>query len=92
MRLEWDEAKRQTAMTERGLDFADAAIVFSGRCVTLEDVRQDYGEHRHVTFGELAGRVVVVAWTQRSETIRIISMRKANAREKKLYREQLGEG
>lgn len=92
MKFEWDEAKRQATFAARGLDFADAENVFAGFCVTIEDVRKDYGEARHITFGELDGRVVVMAWTQRSETVRIISMRKANEREKNFYQKRLGEG
>ncbi len=79
-------------MEARGLDFADAALVLEGVCVTFEDERKDYGESRFVTLGELAGRVVVVAWTERDEVVRVISMRKANEREKKWYQERLVTG
>lgn len=48
-------------MAERGLDFADAAIVFAGFTVEIEDLRADYGETRIVCYGLLDGRMVVVA-------------------------------
>jgi uncharacterized DUF497 family protein len=75
--------------SERGLSFADAEAVFSGPCVTFEDMRFDYGEPRFITFGLLEVRLVVIAHTPRGENIRIFSMWKANDREQKIYRERL---
>ena len=89
MNLEWDESKRQITLTERGLDFADVEIVFACVCLTMPDSRRNYGEIRYLTFGELVGRLVVIAWTWRGENIRVISMRKANEREIKAYRQRL---
>ena len=76
-------------MSRRGLSFVDAEAVFSGPCVTFEDTRFDYGEPRFITFGILEERMVVIAHTPRGDKIRIISMRKANDREKKTYQERL---
>lgn len=71
---------------KHGLDFADAPLVLSGRCITFIDDRAQYGETRLVSFGTLAGRVVVVAHTLRGQNVtRIISMRKANRRDQKAY-------
>ena len=86
----WDDAKRAKTLAERGLDFADAERVFSGPNITIEDIRQDYGEPRFSTVGDLDGRVVVVVWTPRDGGKRIISMRKANDREVKRYAPYLG--
>lgn len=61
-------------------------VVFAGIAVTIPDEREDYGERRSITLGALQGRVVVVAHTQRGSVTRIISMRKANEREQKIYR------
>jgi uncharacterized DUF497 family protein len=61
---------------------ADAIHVFSGATVTVEDRRRDYGEPRFLTIGTLGNRMVVVAWTPRGDARRIISMRKANDRER----------
>ena len=85
MQIEFDTAKRQETLEERGLDMADAAEVFEGDHLTVEDPRFDYGEVRNITVGFLAGRMVVLAWTLRGEACRIISMRKANDREQKAY-------
>jgi uncharacterized protein len=64
--------------------------VFSGRCVTFEDDRFDYGEERLITLGLLAGRLVVIAHTRRDKGMRIISMRKGNRREQEIYQKRLG--
>jgi uncharacterized DUF497 family protein len=85
MKLEWDDAKRQKTVEMRGLDFADAALVFKGDVLNIEDNRNDYGENRIVSVGFLDERMVRITWTQRGESRRIISMRKANEREIKRF-------
>jgi uncharacterized DUF497 family protein len=90
MQIIFDIAKRDKTLTERGLDFADANLVFAGVHLTAEDMRQAYGESRFITVGLLAGRMVVLVWTPRGAARRIISMRKANEREQNLYRPRLG--
>lgn len=91
MKFEWDEAKNRANQRKHGLNFADAPLVFAGRSLTFEDLRRGYGEPRYLTVGTLADRVVIVAHTLRGESTRIISMRKANARERARYQERLGE-
>lgn len=86
MRLTWDEPKRQRTLAERGLDFADAAELFGGITHTFEDTRREYPERRFVTVGLLQGRLVILVYALRADGRHIISMRKANAREQKLYR------
>jgi uncharacterized protein len=91
MTYEWDEAKNRSNFAKHGLDFADANQVLTGPCVTFVDSRFDYGETRFITVGLLAGRVVVIAHASPSGDItRIISMRKANRREQKIYQKRLG--
>jgi uncharacterized DUF497 family protein len=81
MRISFDPAKRARTLAERGLDFADAAVVFAGVTVELEDTRRDYGETRIICYGRIQGRLVVVGYVQRGASRHIFSMRKANARE-----------
>jgi uncharacterized protein len=88
---EWDKAKNRSNFAKHGLDFGDAEQVFAGPCVTFQDGRFDYGEERLITFGLLDGRVVIIAHAPRGEATRIISMRKANRREQKIYQKRLGE-
>lgn len=80
--LSFDDTKRERTRIERGLDFIDAAEVFAGVTVEIEDVRRDYGEPRILCFGWLAGRLVVVGYTPRGAVRHVFSMRKANEREK----------
>ena len=91
MRFEWDETKNHSNQQKHGLNFADVPHVFAGRTLTFEDSRQAYGEPRYLTVGSLAGRVVIIAHTLRRDATRIISMRKANARERARYQERLGQ-
>lgn len=65
--------------------------VFAGRALTFEDLRQPYDEPRYLTVGTLAGRMVIIAHTLRGDATRIISMRKANARERARYQERLSQ-
>jgi hypothetical protein len=90
MALTWDEAKRQRTLSERGLDFADAAVVFAARSMTLPDERRNYAEPRFITAGWLRGRFVIVVWTQRDGDQRIISMRYGHADEEASYEAQMG--
>ena len=65
MRITFDPVKGDKALIERGLDFADAELVFEG--VTLEiDIRKEYGEKRIICDGALAGRMVVIGYTPRA--------------------------
>jgi len=82
MKITCDPVKRATTLAERGLDFEDAAEVFRGDTLDFPDDRRDYGELRMLTVGHLRGRMVIVIWTQRGNARHVISMRKANAREK----------
>ena len=81
MRITWDPAKRAKTLAERGLDFADAAIVFEGVTVEVEDIRRNYGETRIICYGHLQRRMVVVGYVPRGASRHIFSMRKANDRE-----------
>lgn len=85
MQIEFDQTKRDKTLQERGLDFARAPEVFSGVTVTRRDTRRKYGETRMITVGMLDRRVVVLVWTLRGATRRIISMRHANEKELAKY-------
>ena len=88
MKITSDPAKRQATLDQRGLNFADASIVFAGPTITVQDIRRDYGEVRYQTVGFLADRMVMVVWTQDGEARRVISMRKCNAKEQARYRQR----
>ena len=88
MAITYDPAKRESTLRERKLDFNDAAKVFAGWTLDIPDLRRDYRERRINTVGFLHGRMVIVCWTPRGSDRRIISMRKANDREKARYRQR----
>jgi hypothetical protein len=82
MKIGFDPTKRDKTLKEYGLDFEDTPDLFSSlRRITYTDNRKDYGELREVTMGELEGGLVVVVHKARGDQVRIISMRKANAKE-----------
>ncbi len=85
MEITFDPAKREATLLHRQLDFVDAAKVFEGAVFEETDLRPDYGEERTFTVGRLKGRLVVVVWTQRGDTRRIISMRHAHAKESRKW-------
>ena len=85
MPTEFDTAKRTATLEARGLDMARADEVLAGVTLTVADDRKDYGEDRFITIGFLDATMVVLVWTPRDGAHRIISMRKANERERTLY-------
>lgn len=85
MEIEWDERKRQKTLRERGLDFADVALVDWEASLTLQDTRRDYGEVRYITYAKIDSRLCVIAWCYREDVLRVVSLRKANRREMKRH-------
>ena len=83
MKYEWNEAKNAVNIEKHGIDFNNAHELFEGNRLVFPDDRKDYGESRFLTVGYIENRMMIAAYTQRSPgTIRIISLRKANSREK----------
>ena len=82
---EWHEEKRLSTLKQRGVDFASVALLNWETALTQTDMRHDYPEPRYVTLGLIQRRLHVCAWCYRGEKIRIISLRKANAKERKYY-------
>lgn len=85
MQYEWDENKRLVNLEKHGLDFTDCIRFEWGDAVILPDERKDYGESRFVAYGFCCGHFVALAFTPRGGTVRIISFRKANSRERGKY-------
>ena len=84
---EWNPEKARSNQLKHGISFADGTAVLEDvQALTLED---DYpGEKRFITIGDDAfGRILVVVYTFRDLTIRIISARKATTRERKKFEE-----
>ena len=71
-----------------GIDFCDALQVFDKPMLKKMDNRRNYGEGRWIALAELYEVVVVMVYTLRGHKIRVISMRRANRYERKIYQER----
>jgi uncharacterized protein len=89
IQYEWDEGKRLWTIQHRGVDFRSAELFDWETAMVICDDRKEYGEPRFVATGFIGDRLHVMAFTIRSEVIRIISMRKANNRERRAYEKAL---
>lgn len=88
MATAWDPLKAAANFRKHGVRFSDAqAVPFDPASVILDEAEVD-GELRLIVLGaDAVGRVVVVVLTWRGQTIRLISARRANGQERKLYEE-----
>jgi uncharacterized DUF497 family protein len=89
VRFEWDPAKAADNVARHGVSFEEAATVFRDPLsATGPDPDHSFDEERFVTFGiSTSGRLLVIAHTERGDTIRIISARPATVGERKIYEE-----
>jgi uncharacterized DUF497 family protein len=92
MDFEWDPAKSEANLTERGFEFA--TLVFEGPTLEVQDRRHDYGESRIVAIGLADGLELTVIYTDRRDSSgnvvrRVISARRSNRRERKAYKAHL---
>lgn len=85
MEIGFDPPKSEKIRRERGLPFELAADLEWDRAVIFEDTRVAYGEIRMIALAPIKGRLHVVCYNQRDAVRWIISFRKANAREVKVY-------
>lgn len=88
MKFEWDENKNQTNIRKHGIDFNDAAYVFSDPfALNIADDEHSETEERWLLLGKnLNESILLVVHTFRSSNaIRIISARKATTNEKTTY-------
>ena len=88
MIFEWDESKERINISKHGIDFSTAALVFGDdNRIEKYDESHSMTEERYVTIGEINGIavIVVVVYTEREDSIRIISARLATKIEKEAY-------
>ena len=89
--FEWDAVKAARNEADHGVTFEMARGVFKDPfAIELLDDREDYGEDRYVIIGMGSYRLLFVAYTMRSEAIRIISARGAEPHERRQYHEDNG--
>src|SRR2546423_1876362 len=87
--IEWDTRKESLNIEKHHLDFTTASQIWNGQIVEKIDDRRDYRETRIIATGEAGGTILVVVYTRRGEKRRIISARRANSREKKLFQDEI---
>ena len=88
MKYEWDENKRVANLAKHGVDFIDAEDFDWSSAIETIDDRFNYIEDRWIALGFIGSRFHVLIYTMRGENIRLISLRKANKREKDYYEEK----
>lgn len=87
MEFEWDRRKAASNLRKHGIDFADAATVLDDpMALTLSEDRA--GEERLVSMGvDALGRTLVVIYTWKGSSVRLISARRATPTERRRYEE-----
>ncbi len=87
--FQWDDAKAAANYAKHGVTFEAARDVFKDPfAIEQMDDRQNYGEERWTILGMAQDRLLLVAYTIRNDSIRIISARGAEPYEKREYHEQ----
>jgi uncharacterized DUF497 family protein len=89
--FEWDSAKADANFAKHGVTFAEATTVFGDPLsITIRDPDHSWAEQRFVDIGlSHPDRLLVVAYTERGNRIRIISARRATRAERKKYEEAI---
>ena len=87
--FEWDEVKAKENLKKHGVNFEEGKTIFNDSFLfTFPDIEHSVNEERYINIGLSAnGRILIVIHTERQEKIRIISCRKATARERRFYEE-----
>lgn len=87
MEFEWDPEKEKANLAKHGVSFVEAMTIFGDPLeLTIADPYHSEGEFRFLSVGlSSGGRLLVVAYTERGERIRIISACEATAKERREY-------
>ena len=87
--FEWDEVKAKENLKKHGVNFEEGKTIFNDSFLfTFPDIVHSVNEERYINIGLSAnGRILIVIHTERQEKIRIVSCRKATARERRFYEE-----
>lgn len=89
MKFEWDPHKAASNRLKHGVSFQESASVLGDPLsITYHDPDHSATEHRFITVGmSPSGQVIMVAYTDRGDNIRIISARRTTRQERKHYEE-----
>ena len=88
MLLSYDPAKSERNEALRGLAFSLAQDFDWTTALIVEDTRNDYPEPRYQALGLLGEQLHMLVFTPRGETVHVISLRRANRRERTSYAAQ----
>lgn len=88
MEIEFDPAKNDENIRNRGLSFESAHGFDFETAIIWQDARRAYPEARFSALGKLDGRVHSLMFAEAEAGIRVISFRKANRREVKRYAQE----
>ena len=84
--FEWNEAKAASNLHRHGITFETATLAFRDPfAIEWIDTRQPYGEERVILLALATGIILYVAYTERADTIRLISARRATRHEQNHY-------
>ncbi|MFA7532653.1 MAG: BrnT family toxin [Castellaniella sp.] len=89
MKIEFDPQKSDTNVQERGLSFALVEQFDFETALFKIDDRHDYGEVRIRALGRIGDRVHALVFKETQIGIRVISLRKANRREVRIYEQEI---
>lgn len=84
MGIAFDLAKDAANIAKHGVSLADFAG-FDAAPITLVDDRYDYGEVRYRALGLIDGQPHVIVYSLPGEDMRLISFRRAHAKEVRQY-------
>ena len=89
MNYEWDQEKAASNLEKHGVSFHEATSVFDDPLyIDFYDPDHSVDEYRYLIMGQsMAGRLLIVSYTERDEVVRVISARELNSAERKAYEE-----
>lgn len=90
MKVIWDPDKALSNAGKHKVRFSDAeSVLYHPQALTIED-KDAEDEQRHASIGvDAIGRILVVVYTYRGDTIRMISARRATKKERRAYDERI---
>lgn len=84
----YDPAKSMRNQAERGFAFSVADEFDWSTALIVQDIRKDYGERRYQAIGLIGEDLNMLVFTPRDGAVHIISLRRANQRERTRYATQ----
>lgn len=87
MKIEFDLKKDAANLEQHSISLTESETLLQGLTIEREDRRRNYGERRIIAIGEIEGREFVCVYTRRGPTVRPISLRRANRKERDVYQQ-----